>query len=460
LTGSATLRRIGALSLLGALAFTPETMRSEDTMTEPVFKNRPGGREVADRELPGITVPAQPGVPLEIAPGVYQSDGMSNSWLLVTREGRIVINTGMGFEGRVHRAKYDAVDDGPIRYVIFTQGHVDHVGGTDVFLEDGTEIIAQVGNQAHQALDQRIQGYRMRHSAFAFPQVRAMLAGLGEDESLPPAVQSTPEPTITFEDEYAFSLGGLDLELMWIPGGETNDSIIVWLPKPRIAIVGNLFGALFGHVPNLVTIRGDKYRESEVFSAAIERVRALEPEILALGHHEPLVGAEHIAEQLDRLHAAVEYVHDETVRYMNAGKDVYTAMAEIHLPPELEVGQGYGKVAWNVRGIWENYVGWFNHLSTTELYAPPPASVYPDLVELAGAENVVRRARERIEAGEPVQAIHLTEAVLAAEPGNRGALTVYRDAHVMLEADSQNFWEISWLRDQIRISEEKLAAAE
>ena len=38
-------------------------------------------------------------------------------------------------------------------------------------------------------------------------------------------------------------VGGLDVELYWVPGGETNDSIVVWLPQRRIAIVGNLYGA-------------------------------------------------------------------------------------------------------------------------------------------------------------------------------------------------------------------------
>lgn len=425
-------------------------------MIEPVYRKRPGGQEVVDRVLPGITVPAEPGPLLEIAPGVYQSDGMSNSWLLVTDEGRIVVNAGMGFEGPVHRAKYDAVDDGPIRYLVFTQGHVDHVGGTESFREPGIQLVAQVGNQGHQALDQRIGGYRMIHSAFAFPRVRAHLEGRGDDDGQPAAVQAAPTPDVTFEERHALSLGGLDVELIWIPGGETNDSCIVWLPERRIVLAGNLFGALFGHVPNLVTIRGDKYRECEVFLTAIERVRALEPEILALGHHEPLVGAGHIRQQLDHLHDAVSWVHDETVRYMNEGKDVYTAMAEIVLPGELEVGEGYGKVAWNVRAIWENYVGWFDHRSTTELYAPPPSSIYPDLVELAGAAKVVARARGRLDGGDPVEAIHLAEAVLAVEPDRRDALSVYLDAHVVLEAASENFWEMSWLRDQIRQTREKL----
>mgnify|MGYP003342967466 CR=1 FL=1 len=43
-------------------------------------------------------------------------------------------------------------------------------------------------------------------------------------------------------------------------------------------------------------------------------------------------------------------------------------MREIELPTELRVGQGYGKVAWAVRTIWETYIGWFKFASTTELY--------------------------------------------------------------------------------------------
>lgn len=428
-------------------------------MSEPTYRKRPGGQALFDRVLPGVTVPAQPGPAFAIAPGLlYQSEGQSNTWLLVTDEGRIVINTGFGFEGPVHRQKYDKIDSSPIRYIVFTQGHVDHVGGAEAFIEPGTEIIAHADNQGHQALDELIHGYRMRRIEFAFPGIQAQLEANAENtEGVSQPIQARPQPTLTFQNTHAFSLGGVDLELMWIPGGETNESIIVWLPQTRIAIVGNLFGALFGHVPNLVTIRGDKYRESGTFSAAIERVRALEPEILAVGHHEPVVGADAIARELDRLHAAVEYVHDETVRYMNDGKDVYTAMAEIQLPPHLEVGEGYGKVAWNVRAIWENYVGWFHHLSTTELYAQSPTHLYPDLVELAGADSVVERARTRLREGSAVEAIQLAEAVLALDEKHRGALTVYRDAHIVLDAASVNFWETSWLRDQIHRTEKKLA---
>ncbi len=114
---------------------------------------------------------------------------------------------------------------------------------------------------------------------------------------------------------------------------------------------------------------------------------------------------------------------------MNAGKDVHTLMREVVLPPELEVGQGYGMVRWNVRAIWENYAGWFHHRSTAELYAEGPDRMEADLLELAGAEPVLERARSLLDAGEPVRAIQLAEIVHRAEPDNKEAKQVLITAH-------------------------------
>jgi alkyl sulfatase BDS1-like metallo-beta-lactamase superfamily hydrolase len=247
------------------------------------------------------------------------------------------------------------------------------------------------------------------------------------------------------------------LELLSTPGGETTDSMVIWLPQHGICFAGNLFSALFGHFPNLVTIRGDRYREALRFIDSLERVRRLEPEMLLLGHHGPVVGKKLIQGELNRLRDAVQYVHDETVRGMNAGKDVYALMREIALPAELELGQGYGKVSWSVRAIWETYAGWFHHRSTTELYAVPATSVHADLVELAGGpERVAARAKEKLDAGEPLQAIHLAEAALTANPADRSALQVMLAAHERLENESKNFWLTQWLRKQLAELRSKL----
>jgi len=407
----------------------------------PLYRSRPGGFELRPASMPQA---------LRINDFIYASHGLSNSYLVLTSEGRVVINTGMGFEAPVHKRNFDAVDRSPVRYILLTQGHVDHVGGVDLFREAGTRVVAHAGNRGYQDEDNRLRRARSERSAFAFRKTVAQgMRATGERLGSVPA-QSVPVPDLTFEDEVAFELGGLRFELLATPGGETTESMVVWLPQHEILFSGNVFGALWGHIPNLVTIRGDRYRDALTVVATIEKVMALEPRLVLYGHHEPIEGKQLIRSELLRLRDAVQHVHDRTVEYMNEGKDVWTAMREIELPPHLEVGQGYGQVSWDVRAIWENYLGWFHQHSTSELYASPPWAADADLALLAGGpEPIAARARRRLEDGEAVLAIRLAEVELAAAPDHRAALQVSLDAHRVLEGQTQNFWLLSWLRDQI-----------
>jgi glyoxylase-like metal-dependent hydrolase (beta-lactamase superfamily II) len=408
-------------------------------MFEPIYRTRPG----ADAMRPASAEQAE-----QIAPGLWCSPGLSNSYLLTTAEGRVVVNTGMGFEGPVHRANFDAVDSSPVRYIIFTQGHVDHVGGLDSVRDPDTTVVAQANWTLWRDDNKRLMPYRANRSAFAFKDtladgVQAIQKRLGTTR-LPG--QSVPTVDVDFEDTLTLEVGERRLDLISVPGGETTDSLVVWLPEERICLCGNTFGPTFGHIPNLVTMRGDRYRDALTAVASVERVRSLQPELLVTGHFEPMVGADRIDAELDRLRNAIQYVHDQTVAGMNAGKDVLTLMREITLPAEYEVGQGYGKVSWDVRAVWENYSGWFHHRSTTELYPVGFDAVTADVVDLAGADALVDRARAHLRAGRPLHAIHLAELVSEDHPDAREVL---RAAHEDLLANSTNFWESAWLREQI-----------
>jgi alkyl sulfatase BDS1-like metallo-beta-lactamase superfamily hydrolase len=193
-------------------------------------------------------------------------------------------------------------------------------------------------------------------------------------------------------------------------------------------------------------MRGDRYRDALTAIASVERVRELRPELLVTGHFAPIAGAERIDAELTRLRNAIQYIHDQTVAGMNAGKDVRTLMREIDLPAEYEVGQGYGKVAWDVRAVWENYSGWFHHRSTTELYPVGFEAVSADVVELAGADALLDRAREHLNEDRPLHAIHLAELVAS---DHLGARDVLRAAHETLLGETTNFWERAWLSEQI-----------
>jgi alkyl sulfatase BDS1-like metallo-beta-lactamase superfamily hydrolase len=415
-------------------------------MSDPLWRSRRDAFEL----LPATTVRQQ-----QINDFIYLSEGNSNSYLVVTDEGRVVINTGMGFEAPVHKKYYDSIDRGPIRYILLTQGHVDHVGGVDQFLEAGTEIVAQANLAAQQAYDERLGAFRANRSYFAFAHaIEQAVAHAAEMGGGKIPAQSKPEATIAFQDRYEIELGGLRFELIGVSGAETEDSMLVWLPEHRICFTGNVFGALFGHFPNLITIRGDRYRDALRYVETLDALMELDAEMLLVGHFEPVVGRELIRDEIRRMKDAVLYVHDAVVRGMNDGTDVRTLMREIDLPPELEVGQGYGKVAWSVRAIWENYAGWFHHRSTTELYGVPGSSVHADLIALSGGPDAVAHAAAaKVEEHKPLEAIHLAEIVLTAVPDHAGAASASLAAHRALLTASVNFWETRWLEKQIEALE-------
>ena len=405
-----------------------------------IHRLRPG----ADSMAAATDAPA-----IDLGDDIWMSPGWSNSYLLPTEEGRVIINTGMGFEGPLHARAYDAVDSSPVHSVLLTQGHYDHVGGIDVLKDDESQVVAQANFTMWRDDNERLEMFRSRNSAFAF--MDAILGAMEYARSVGVGAvpQARPEPTLLVEDRLTLNIGGRRLELIATPGGETFDSMVIWLPESRTLFSGNLFGPLFGHVPNLVTIRGDRYRDALTYIDSLNLVLELAPERLITGHFDPIVGADTIAEEVRAMQEAMLWVHDRTVDGMNAGSDVYTLMQEIQTPDHLDVGEGYGQTKWNVRAIWENYAGWFHHRSTTELFGVTPLAVAPDLVAAAGADAFVDMAAAHLQAGRAVEALQLTDILLAAEPRHAEALRVAIAAHEHLYENTTNFWERAWLRRSI-----------
>ena len=399
--------------------------------------------------------------PIRINEFIWQSTGLSNAYLLVTPAGRVIINTGMGFEALTHKRLFDPICAGPTPYIVLTQGHVDHVGGVAHFREPATQLVAQQNLAQCQRDDARIKRVREAQAGIWFGKVFAAMAQRPPSAAAPPR-QDVPVADISFEDRHDLEVGGLRIELHATPGGETIDSCVAWLPQHSVLFSGNVFGPLFPHFPNFNTIRGDRYRQVEPYLDSLRRIRALEPELLITGHFAPVHGRKLIRACLDRLEAAVDYVHTRTLAGMNEGRDVFTLMREIELPAALYVGQGYGKVSWAVRTIWETYMGWFKARASSELYATQPVEVAADLVKLAGVDRVVELGRTSLASRDCERAMLLAEAALAHDARHRAALRLAIDANrALLErSERSNFWETGWLETQIRTLERILADSE
>jgi alkyl sulfatase BDS1-like metallo-beta-lactamase superfamily hydrolase len=190
----------------------------------------------------------------------------------------------------------------------------------------------------------------------------------------------------------------------------------------------------------------------------MNKVLGLKPDIALPSHGKPIIGAEEVARRLTQYRDAIAYVHDAVVKGMNEGKDVFTLMREIKLPAALDVGEAYGKVSWSVRGIYEGYVGWFD-LNPATMYEASASSVYADVVRLAGgADRVAKLAMEKAQSGQSVEALHLADIALTAEPTNRQAIEARLKALETLRSACRNTNERGWLDYSIRVTKGKLGS--
>jgi alkyl sulfatase BDS1-like metallo-beta-lactamase superfamily hydrolase len=382
---------------------------------------------------------------VDIGDGLFMSRNIANSYLVTTPDGDLLINTGTDFEAEEIKARFGRVSNGPLRAITFTQGHPDHVGGWSLFNEPGVKTIAQASHP-----DVR-EYWRHLHPFYA-RRIMTLWGAFTDVDAT--AITLPPEPVLTdlFIDSHVFGLGGRHFELYSTPGGETTDALVVWMPQHRTVFIGNLMGPFFGHVPNLYTLRGDKIRSAMAFIHSVDRVVALQPDILINGH-DVFRGADEIAATMTGVRDATAYLRDRTIDGMNSGADLWTLMRKVTLPPELVLPQVHGKVPWIVRAIWEEHTGWFRYESTTELYDVAPSSVWSDIVDLVGGtEPLTERAHAHEEAGRPLQALHLTDVVLAHSPRDSDALRVKRAALERLLDNSgrENHSEVQWLEQEIK----------
>jgi alkyl sulfatase BDS1-like metallo-beta-lactamase superfamily hydrolase len=378
---------------------------------------------------------------------IYLAYGFGNTFLVTTSAGNVVIDTSSVVRAPRAKELLQRESTGPIRYIVLTHAHGDHAGGVPLWKAADTQVIVQKEHSEFVNYQTRLAGFFAERNAAQFnfqrPQTGQWAGNYG----------AKIDATVQFDDRYEFTLGDTKFELMSTPG-ETPDHLTVWIPKYQAAFVGDNYYESF---PNIYTLRGTKPRWALDYVASLNKVLALKPELLLPSHGEPVRGNAEITRRLTQYRDAIAYVHDAVVRGMNDGKDVFTLMHEIKLPPELVVGEGYGNLIWSIRGIYEGYAGWYDMRPAT-LYDVPMDAVFPDLAKLAGgAEPVTKLASQYVESGRYAAALHLTEVALASDPQFRPALETRLKALERLRAKSKNSNERGWLDYHIRMVKKKMS---
>ena len=342
---------------------------------------------------------------LKVTEGVHVAigHGLANSILIEGDDGVIVVDTMESAEAAQKvLALFRRVTDKPVRAIVFTHYHPDHTFGAAVFAEGRpVEVIAheRTGALLDEVLDvvaPTIYPRSMRQFGTHLPPAAVPNAGIGPRLDYVDGRNRIAllRPTRTFAESLDLTIAGVRLQLRHAPG-ETDDQILVWLPQQRVLLPADNFYRSF---PNLYAIRGTPYRDVRRWIASLDAMRALAPEHLVPSHTRPVSGAAEAMAVLTDYRDAIQYVHDQTIRWMNAGLSPDEIVERVKLPPHLAaspwLAEHYGRVDWSVRAIHAGQVGWFDG-NAARLLPLPPEERARRLQALAGSGRTLAQEAER-----------------------------------------------------------------
>lgn len=394
---------------------------------------------------------------IRVADGVHVAVGfgLANSILIEGTDGVIVVDTMEGAgAARAVKAEFDKITTKPVKAIIYTHNHYDHIMGAKIFAgDDQPEIYAHRTTMAYvERARSLFRGAMLprnfRQFGIALSEEDRLNAGIGPRLVLNGAVAGSQflAPTKTVGNgRTELEIAGVRLDLVHAPG-ETNDQLYVWLPEKKVLLPGDNYYKAF---PNLYAIRGTPYRDPSDWVVSLEKMLAEEPHYLVPSHTRPIIGRDRVREVLTDYHDAIEFVLEETIAGMNRGLTADELVLAVRLPARLAkkpyLQEFYGTVAWSVRAIYSGNLGWFDG-NPTSLFPLSPHDRAGRMAELAGGEAaLLDAARKALDSGDFQWAAELADHVMLLDPDGADARRLKADALLALgvrqkSANARNYY--------------------
>lgn len=174
----------------------------------------------------------------ELADGVYAFVGKrndANALAVVTSAGILLVDTGNNPpETRLLQHYIALVTDQPVRYVVISQNHGDHIGGLPLFAPPAVAIVHEkVAENWSQWRPHQVNAWRRR-----FPERAAELEGVSPTDNV-----------MSFSDHMTLELGGTVIELIYVEDPYNPGDIAVWLPQSGVLHAG--FAGYIGRHPDI-----------------------------------------------------------------------------------------------------------------------------------------------------------------------------------------------------------------
>lgn len=356
--------------------------------------------------------------------------GLANSILVLGNTQSLVVDTMGGIE-TANRVidDLDIPSNKPVTTLAYTHFHADHTLGAQAFVDQFSienvisheTTIAEIRDFFGIKRDLISERSLKMFGSILQEKDKTTSSGIGIKLETGIDTPGYIKPTITFSDFYSHDLDGLEIQFFHAPG-ETDDQLFVWIPKYKALMPGdNIYKAF----PNIYTIRGTTYRSFKSWYTSLEKMMALEPEILIPSHGTPINGKEEISRVLSNYRDAIKYVHDQMMRNLNSGYSPLEAARKIKLPENLardpHLFELYGTIEWSARNLFNGYFGWFDG-NPTNLYPFTKEEYSEKLLTLIPEEQLIFELDKALAEEDSQWALYISDLLIDSGKGNEQIL--------------------------------------